>query len=453
MNIKFRLSFQFMLIVAGILLFFASLVYYFTFTTYRDKFRNNLLNRAKNTALLLIDLKEVDSTLLKKIHQSTFSWSEEELVVTDTNLRIKYSNNLNDLSYSILQSEIFAGEKSYFKVGKKDGVFFRHKYKSQEYYSYALAYDSARYIYLKELRQILFWSIIFSLWLSVLFSYLFSRKAIQPVSEIVESVKAINSANLDKRLDEGNRRDEIEQLAVTFNQMLNNLEIAFKNQQEFVSNASHELKTPVSVMIAESEYILHGDHREDDYRKYLSQVIGDMKMMDYHINSLLDLAQVNSGRSMKLSECRLDEILYDAVREMKNRYRNRRIITRIQFPENDNDLLVLGNPGLLQIAVKNLIDNACKFSDNDVTAELVLADEELYIVITDSGIGIPDHEINEIYKPFSRATNAKYKSGFGIGLSLVARILEIHNVKMNVFSRENKGTRFELIFKRLESLD
>ena len=412
MNIKVRLSFQFMLIAATVLVFFALLVYYFTFTTNREKFRNNLLNRAKNTAIMLIDVKEVDSTLLKKIHQSTISWQSEEIAVTDTNLRIIYSNNINDLSNNVFRSNISRDNHAYFTLAGKDGVFYRHVYKNKTVYTFVLAYDKARAVFLKELIQILFWSILFSLWLSVLFSYIFSKKAIKPISDIIDSVKAINSSNLGKRLHEGNR------------------------------------KTPVSVMIAESDYFLNNKHSDEEYRTHLSEMIIDLKKFNTYINSLLDLAQTNAGKSILFKEERLDEILYDAVHEIKNRYHNRKIVTKIHFPENDNGLSIEGHPGLLVIAIKNIIDNACKFSDEDVTVDLKPADGTIKLTISDSGIGIPLNEINDVFKPFNRASNARFKSGFGIGLSLVFKIMEIHHVEMEVFSEENKGTRFELTFKR-----
>ncbi len=446
MNIKFRLSLQFMLIVGGLLIFFALLVYYFSFTTYKDKFRNNLLNRAKNTVSILVNVKEVDTTILRKIHQTTFYWTDEEIVIADTNLRIRYSKDVHDLTYSNLQSNTTQGEKTFFTINGKDGVCYRHKFKNNTYYSFVLAYDSARKLYLRELVQVLFWSVIFSLWLSVLFSYLFSKRAIQPISDIVDSVKEINSSSLSRRLDEGKGKDEIEQLAMTFNEMLANLEVAFRNQQEFVSNASHELKTPVSVMIAESDYFLQGQHSEAEYRHYLTGMKEDLRKLGVHLNSLLDLAQVNSGRDILMTNVRLDEILYDAVRDVKSRYQNRKIITRVQFPENEAELIVSANPGLLQIAIKNIIDNACKFSEDDVMAELQQADGRLCITVTDQGIGIPGNEINDIYKPFNRATNARYKSGFGIGLSLVAKILELHNATIKVESKENSGARFSMLF-------
>lgn len=306
MNIKLRLSFQFMFIEAGILLFFALLVYYFTYSTQREKFRNNLLNRAKNTAILLIDVKEIDSTLLKKIHQSTFYWQDEEIVVTDTSLNIIYSNQTKVLSREVINSNVSSGSESFFSNSGKDGVFYKHRMDNKINYVFVMAYDKTRSVYLHELIQILFWSVLFSLWLSVLLSYLFSKKAIKPISAIVDSVKAIDSSSLNRRLESGDGKDEIEKLAMTFNEMLEKLESSFKNQRDFISNASHELKTPVSVIIAESEYFLNSDHSILEHNEFLSTLINDLRKLNSQLNSLLDLAQSNSNNSINFSNARID---------------------------------------------------------------------------------------------------------------------------------------------------
>jgi signal transduction histidine kinase len=449
LNIKVRLALQFMLVVAGILLFFAVLVYYFTYNTNREKFRSSLLNRAMNTAIITISRHAVDTALLQRIHQATFSEQGQEIVVTDTGFKILYKYNAVELTEEVLQSILKSDTYSYFSISGKDGVCYKFYYKEKAAYVFVLAFDQARAEYLSELRKILFWGILFSLWLSVLITYLISRKAFKPVTEIIQNVKVINSSSLSRRLDEGKRKDELEQLAMTFNEMLADLEISFQNQEDFVSNASHELRTPLSIMIAESDYFLTREHTVEEYKKHITDLIRDNKKINTQLNSLLHLAQVNRDNKVQLSPVRLDEIIYDAVRQVKNKYPDRKIITKIQFPENENDLIISGNAGLLLIGFKNIIENACKFSNEEVDVELMIIDTSIKIVISDTGIGIPQDELEAIYKPFSRASNAKYKSGFGIGLSLVVKILEAHHSRLDVQSTENEGTRFELIFNRL----
>ena len=235
--------------------------------------------------------------------------------------------------------------------------------------------------------------------------------------------------------------------------MLSNLEISFKSQEDFVANASHELRTPLSVMIVESDYILSKEHSPDEYKKHIENMVSDLKKLNEQLTSLLELAQVNLEKSIQLSPIRVDEIVFNAISQVKAKYTDRKIIPVIQYPENENKLLVNGNAGMLVIAFQNLIENACKFSDDDVIIEFSIMDESIKIILSDKGIGIPTSEIGNIYKPFNRASNVRYKGGFGIGLALVAKIFELHDVGFNVYSAENQGTSFELNFKstRFES--
>ena len=189
MNIKVRLSFQFTLLVAGILLFFSALVYYFSYSSQISKFRQNLLDSAKNTATLFIDVAEVDSLLLKKIQQSTTSWEKEELAITDSAFNLVYGNNIEYLA----DREVLVNSSNhyinYFSVAGKDGVSYRHINKHSTYYVFSMAVDKSRAGNLAELRKILFWSIIFSSWLSVIFSYFFATRAIKPITNIIKSFK------------------------------------------------------------------------------------------------------------------------------------------------------------------------------------------------------------------------------------------------------------------------
>lgn len=448
MNIKLRLAFQFTLIVAFLLLFFASLAYYFSYSIQLSKFRQNLLDKAKNTATLLLNVAEVDSSLLMRIQESTTTWEQEELVLTDSAFNILYNYNSYHLEDRGTLIYYHRDNYNYFSLSGKDGVYYKHVFNEKPYFVYAIAFDKSRSENLRELRKIFFWSILISICLSILFSYFFARKAIQPISDIIRTVKEINSLKLNSRLDEGNKKDEIAQLAVTFNDMLSDLEIAFRNQEDFVSNASHELRTPLTVMIGESDYFLTRKRSNDEYEKHLYRLVNDLKNLNLLINSLLELAQIRRDKNLIFSDVRLDESVFNAVRKVKEKYVDRRILPKITYPESGSELVISGNEGLLEIAFINIIDNACKFSDKDVTIEFLISDHIITVIIADEGIGIPDNEIGGISKPFKRASNVKFIGGFGIGLSLATRIMDIHKVDLKIISRVNEGTRFELTFMR-----
>lgn len=448
MNIKTRLSFQFTLIVAGILLFFSMLVYYFSYSSQLSKFRQNLLYSAKNTATLLINVAEVDSSLLQKIQQSTISHEIEELAITDSAFKLIYKNNIQFLANNETLENYASGDLNHFSISGKDGVYYKHIYDKRIYNVYIMAFDKSRKENLSGLRRILFWSILFSVWLSILLSYLFSKKAIKPISKIIKEVKDINSLKLSNRLDEGNKKDELAQLAITFNEMLSNLEVAFKNQEDFVSNASHELRTPLTVMIGETDYFLSRERSKEECTKRISGLVADLRKLNLLINNLLELAQFNKNTEIVFSDVRIDEIVFSAIHEIRYKYHGRKIVPKIIYPESESELLIKGNSGMLEIAFKNLLDNACKFSNDDIIVGFVITDNYINIIVADKGIGIPANELESIYKPFSRASNVKYIGGFGIGLALVSKIMELHKAVIKIESNLNEGTRFEILFRR-----
>jgi signal transduction histidine kinase len=446
MKITTRLSFQFTLIVFGILLLFSVMVYYFSYTSQLTKFRNNLLSRAQNTAILLIDIVEVDSTLLKKIDQTTKTLEKEEIALTNSSGKLLYSNNMNYLKKESLSGLSNQPNPFYFSVADKDGVVYKHLVNNQTFNVYALAFDKYRHENLRSLLSILLWSILFGVWLSVISSLFFSKFAIRPISNIIAKVKDINSLKLDSRLDEGHRKDEIEQLAITFNQMLSDLELVFKSQDEFVSNSSHELRTPLAIMIAETDYILSKDRKPQEYSEHLSKLLKDLHKLNVLLNSLLELAHLNRNNIISKSLIRADELVFNSIESIKVKYPGRKIIPKIEYSENESDLLIKGNSGLLEIALKNLIDNACKFSTDDIEIKISVSARFLIVNISDHGIGIPSNETDNIFKPFRRATNSKFIGGFGIGLSIVAKIIELHKAEIQISSIENKGTMITLQF-------
>lgn len=446
MKIKTRLSIQFTLLVLGILVVFSVLVYYFSYSSQLSKYRENLLESAQNTAILLINVQEVDSTLLKKIHQTTKSLEEEEIALTDSSNKLLYSNQVKYLNGYISGNTISSREPVYFSIGRKDGVIYNHEVNRQQYHVFVLAYDKHRDENLKELRNVLQWSILFSVWLSIWASYLFSKLAINPISKIISKVKEINSSKLNSRLDEGKGQDEIEQLSITFNQMLSDLELAFKSQNEFVSNASHELRTPLAIMIAESDYLISRDRTPEEYARHIKGLSHDLRNLNLLINSLLELAHMNRDNTISKSPVRIDELIFNSIKSMKSKYPGRKILPEIDFSVSESDLTISGNAGLLEIAIRNLIDNACKFSDNDVSVRIANSAGRLTVSILDQGIGIPEAEVSNIFNSFKRGANAKFIGGFGIGLAIVARVAELHQAEIKVSSKENGGTRFEIQF-------
>jgi signal transduction histidine kinase len=264
-----------------------------------------------------------------------------------------------------------------------------------------------------------------------------------PISNVLKQVDKITITSLDMRVNEGNGTDEIAQLAITFNKMLERLESSFEVQRSFVSNASHELRTPLTSIKGNIEVSLLKPRENNEYQDILRSTLEDTQNLIELSNRLLDLAKANSDISeISIHKTRVDELIWqtrDWLVERKQDYN-----VHISFDESvyqDNKLNLLGNEHLFKTAIANLMDNGCKYSP-DKSVEVILSVEDDLIVIDfiDKGIGIHSDDLENIFQPFYRASNARVVAGHGLGLSLTDRIVKIHKGHLTITSEVNKGT-------------
>ena len=450
MEIRKKLLYQFIGIVAMILLL-SSLSVYISFSEGRkEEFYSRLGSKAKMVAQMLIDIDEIDAELLKRIERNNpVSLPKEIIIIYDYQDRIVYSTD-DDQILSIapelitavrLKEEIRSKQASYEILGQfYAGIYDR-------YVVFAAATDIYGLGKLKRLRVILLIVFIISLFIVSISGMVFVSRALTPISDIMFQVGAIGVSNLDIRISEGNGKDELARLAQTFNRMLDRIESAFKTQKDFIANASHELRTPLTVITGHLEVILMNARTNKEYRETIISVLGNIKNLNHISNRLLQLAQASSEFSeVDFNLVRIDEILWEARKDVLKINDNYQII--INFSESIDDefkLKVMGNEQLLRTAISNLIDNGCKYSD-DNTTEISVNNENSNVIIdfSDKGIGISDEELQMIFQPFYRAKNAIGTKGHGIGLSLVEKIITLHKGKITVYSEIMKGSIFTL---------
>jgi len=186
------------------------------------------------------------------------------------------------------------------------------------------------------------------------------------VTVIVNKVKKITASNLDLRLNNTQGRDELAELSSTFNEMLDRLEKSFDAQKQFVSNISHELRTPLASMITELELSTHKERSTTEYQGVIQNTLTDAQKLARLSTSLLDFAKASYDPSeISFRETRLDEVLLDARHQVQRQYPTYLVdIIYKNEVENDEELSMNGNEYLLKVAFANLIENACKFSNN-----------------------------------------------------------------------------------------
>ena len=447
LNIRTRLSFQFTYIVSLILILFSCIIYYFSADYREAEFYSRLEKKALTTAKLLVEVKEVDYNLMKIIDRNSLNaLHNERVMIYDQNNRQIYNSLDND---SIQISKPFLDKIRQVKSiryheGKNEAVGLIFTLNSDNFVVIASAYDNYGRIKLYNLIWIILAGFIVSIGSTIVFSRIYATKALKPMSDVVTQVDKITISSLNMRVNEGNGTDEIAQLAITFNKMLARLESAFEMQRSFVSNASHELRTPLTSITGQIEVSLLKPRSQEEYQSILESVLEDIKNLNALSNGLLDLAKASSDISaIALQPIRIDEILWETRSKLISRKNDYKISIEFSHPiDDENELIINGNLHLLKIAIANLMDNGCKFSESkSVEVFLSVKNGRIKIEFVDNGIGIDSADLDKIFHPFYRANAAKNIAGNGLGLALSSKIISLHRGTISVQSQPGEGTK------------
>lgn len=335
---------------------------------------------------------------------------------------------------------------------RKDNTFYAgvlYTYNNRSYVSIASADNYFYSHHVANLRTILLVAIVAVSALVFSAGLAFSRYVLFPVRLITTQVKEIGTQNLHLRLKSNTQTDAINELKNTFNTMLDRLETSFATQNNFISNASHELGTPLTVIIGEAEVALSKDRTTEEYHEALNSILREAERLERITKSLLFLAQTGfDGKKQKMEILRADQLLWDVKETIdKLNPKNKVYIDLSLVPDNPLKLKIRGNAQLLHLAVSNIVSNACKYSSNQpVQVSLATTLNNVVIVVKDNGIGIPESELQYIYDPFFRASNTKPFEGYGIGLPLARNIMRQHKGNILVTSQPNQGTTVRLTF-------
>ena len=283
-------------------------------------------------------------------------------------------------------------------------------------------------------------------------AYFMARGALKPISKIVKRVENITASNLNERIEIDNVKDEINDLAVIFNNMLDRLGKSFEAQKMYVNHVSHDLRTPVGTLIAELELSLHRERTPEEYQKAIENSLVYAHDLEKLLTGLTDLAKASyHANQIKKSSVRLDELLFDVSIVVMKAHKDYHV--ELFFDEETDDdrmISVHGNEYLLGTAFINLMENNCKFSHNHTsTVRISSLDGKIFVRFSDTGIGISEEDLERLFKPFHRGENHYFASGNGIGMALVNRIVKLHSGSISVNSIRDRGTTFLLEFEHI----
>jgi two-component system sensor histidine kinase ArlS len=349
------------------------------------------------------------------------------------------------VSDTLFREVLEKGEKD-FTMDSRDAVCVRRVTPRRNFIVVVAGRDDDGLERLETLRRILVIGLVVSIVLTAFISFLFARQLLRPMALIIREVNEISSFDLSHRIRAGTGQDEMSQLANTFNELLARLQEAFAIQRRFISNASHELSTPLTSVSSQVEVILQKERSAEEYKQVLFSVREDVQQMRQLTKSLLEIAKTGSQGGMELNEIRIDEVLLKIVGDVKKLSASYNVELEFgEFPEDEKDFVVFGNFDLLYIALKNIVENGCKYSgDATSLVDLNFEYHKIFIRVTSRGNVIPEGELSQIFQPFYRGSGTGSSRGFGLGLSLAERIISLHKGTIIVQSDPANGTRFTI---------
>jgi two-component system sensor histidine kinase ArlS len=450
MSVRIRITMLFASIVLLILLLVCGSIYYFSYTNRLNSFKTRLTNWAITTGRLLSQSTVFDQQMILTIDASTILAMKDKTVQAyngEDNRIYIYSDSTTDtiqFPRDILNRTRKEGD-TYFSLGQRDAISYFYHDKNFSVVMVAAAFDEIGKQKLVQLSYILLFSFAGGILIAIAAVYLFSKGLLIPLRKIADEIKEISVQNLAGRIKSGEGKDEWNYLAETVNQLLYRLQDGFEIHRRFISNASHELSTPLTSISSQLEISLNRDREASEYRITMESIHQDVRQLSRLTQTLLEFARASGDPGgLEIDLVRIDEVLLALPGEITKLNQSHKVkLVFEKLPDEEEKLLVFGNEELLITALRNITVNACKYSDNHLAViRLESENNQIVIYIEDLGGGIPDEELKNIFQPFYRVSNNRNIKGFGLGLSLANQIIKLHKGRINVHSELGKGTEF-----------
>ena len=280
----------------------------------------------------------------------------------------------------------------------------------------------------------------------LLCGYLAARGIVRPIKKIEETTTSITDGdNLSLRIPDTGSNDELSALSSNFNKMLDRLETSFEMEKRFASDASHELRTPVSVILAQTEFSLEKEREPADYIESLEVIKRQGRRMHQLIGNMLSYTRLEQRiDNYPFESLNFSRLVSDLCSDMMPLMINDITIEHDVEP----DIMLNGNSELLARMLQNLLENAYKYGKKGghTKVKLVKDKDKIKLSVEDDGIGIANDQLNLIFDRFFRASNKSGITGSGLGLSIVKKIVDMHKGVIEVTSKEGSGTTFTISF-------
>lgn len=451
MKIVTRTALSYAILTAGILFVFAYVLYYVSEKNREDEFNDRLGYKIIWRSEFIFDAK-IDNAKIKELHlRNKKILNEADISVYNDKKELLFTDIPPSSQNQKYLDQLIKSGKDRITWLRRDRQYMAIKYEFDgvNYYIIGSAVDITGRAHVAEFKKDIIVIYFISIIIIFIIGFMFSYYTLKPLKDIIIQIRDISEHNLHKRLVIPKAKDEIYELTETFNSTFNRLEKSFNNHKQFVTTISHEFRTPLSTLIAELELAKELNTTLDDYKISVDNALQDANHASQLSSALLDFARASYDVSqISFTDLRLDEVLAEAKVALLQK--NPEYKVGIHYMDNAANVDEVnydfhGNPYLLQIAFLNLMENACKYSeDKKCKVEIEILNKNIEIRFIDKGIGIFEEDQLKIFDLFYRGKNKSFNSGNGIGLSIVKRIIEIHQGILEVESKLLAGSIFKV---------
>lgn len=455
MSIKQRITIWFGALVASLLLLF-SLFIYQTYESYRQSLiRTRLQRRAVAGELYFQNRAE-----FHRFNYLTLPDQHETIVGPDN--KIIYNSSGPDdykLTAGLLararEKEVFFSYAARPWNTDKEGVALSFVIDGTRYVSVVTAYDLGGRQASNSLLFILVVGNIVLLVIVAFAGFWFARRSMLPFDQLIKQMNPASVNDFSFRLESTSKADEAAYLANSFNELLGRLQTLANSQEHFVAYASHEIRTPLTVVKGILETSFAYDKALADVRTSMEKALFRLEDAITLTNSLLQLAEVEGLQSVKMQQdVNIVDTILDSISYFGEKHPDQQIELTLSdiFTEQSQVIHIIGNSVLLRTVLINILDNASKYSDKKtVKLDVDLDDHEMVIAITDHGMGIPPEQLENIFMPMMRASNVGKVPGFGLGLTIAKKIIDMHRGALTVSSEPNQTKVFIKIPVRISA--
>ncbi|MFC5412088.1 sensor histidine kinase [Larkinella bovis] len=454
MTIRTRLTLRFTGLVSAILALAFACLYAFCWYFISSDFYRRLHRKADTVGELLIRQHMAPQLLGQLTRLRKDQLPAQKIAVYDGhNTPVFITTQRVPLAVSTQELDVIRKKQSRkFRQGTAYVTGVRYDTASEQYVVLASAENLYGDQFLRQMLGVLIGLFGAIVGVVAFSGWLYAGEALRPMQRIEQYLNHIFPNTRSERLPVSTENDEISRLSTTLNRLLDRIDESFRLQRMFVANVSHELKNPLTQISSQLEVALLNPRESAVYEETIRSVLDDVTELSILTRELLQLSQVNQASPVDLltDSVRLDEVIWDIREEVSRLGPGYDVSVHFEeLPDDFNQLTVPGNTALLRTALKNLTENACKFSnDGKALIQVHFNDNSVLVSVQNNGKPIPAADLPYVFEPFYRGRQTAETRGYGVGLSLVEQIIRLHQGKISVTSGEGQPTVFRLEFIR-----